>query len=160
VDERKRIRGFFEQALRGEPWHGPSLEAALKGVDAEAAAARSIEDAHSIWEIVLHLTGWTREVARRLEGAEPRPPSAGDWPEAEPADESRWEEARADLSTAHEELLTALDRILPSRLEEIVGGRRDLPLGTGVSYREMILGSLQHDAYHAGQIALLKKRGR
>jgi hypothetical protein len=35
-----------------------------------------------------------------------------------------------------------------------------ISLGTGVSYREVILGVLQHDAYHAGQTALLEKPNR
>ena len=125
-----------------------------------AAAARPLEGSHSIWEIVLHLTGWTREVASRLEGKEPEPPAPGDWPEPGPVDDARWDAARADLVSAHEELISALPRFPPSRLAERVGGERDAPLGTGVSYREMILGALQHDAYHAGQISLLKKRFR
>jgi hypothetical protein len=31
------------------------------------------------------------------------------------------------------------------------------PLGTGVSYYELLHGIVQHDGYHAGQIAVLKK---
>ena len=34
---------------------------------------------------------------------------------------------------------------------------RNRPLGTGVSYYELLHGIVQHDAYHAGQIAILKK---
>ncbi len=149
---------LFREAIAGKPWHGPSLGTVLEGIDAAAAAARSLEGAHSIWEIVLHLTGWTREVASRLEGKEPKPPAIGDWPETGPVDEARWDAARADLVSAHEEMGTALARFSASRLSEQVGGERKAPLGTGVSYREMILGALSHDAYHAGQISLLKKR--
>lgn len=106
---------------------------------------------------MLHLTGWTREVASRLEGKEPKPPALGDWPEMGTVDDARWDAARADLFSAHGELVAALGRFPASRLKDNVGGERDAPLGTGVSYREMILGALQHDAYHAGQISLLKK---
>ena len=38
------------------------------------------------------------------------------------------------------------------------GARRNPTLGTGVSFFTMLLGAVQHDVYHAGQIALLKKR--
>jgi hypothetical protein len=31
-------------------------------------------------EIVLYMTGWTREVARRLRDGIAREPEAGDWP--------------------------------------------------------------------------------
>ncbi len=54
--------------------------------------------------------------------------------------------------------LAALERFpATAARSEIVGGERDAPLGTGVTYREMILGALSHDAYHGAQIALLRK---
>ena len=81
-----------------------------------------------------------------------------DWPETGPVDDARWDAARADLFSAHEELVAALGRFPASRLSERIGGERDAPIGTGVSYREMTLGVLQHDAYHSGQISLLKKQ--
>jgi uncharacterized damage-inducible protein DinB len=158
MDETDRLARLFRETIAGKPWHGPSLESLLEGVDARAAAALPLDGAHSIWEIVLHLTAWTREVANRLEGKEPRPPAEGDWPETGPVDEATWNAARADLFSAHEALIEALASFPEARLDERVGGERDAPLGTGVSYREMILGVLQHDAYHAGQVALLKKR--
>lgn len=160
MDEIARIVRLFRESIGGEPWHGPSLEAVLAEVDAAAAAARPFEGAHTIWEIVLHLTGWTRELGNRLAGDEPRMPALGDWPETGPVDKARWDEARSDLLRAHEELIAALARFPVSRLDERIGGERDAPLGTGVSYREMILGALQHDGYHSGQISLLKKHVR
>ena len=33
----------------------------------------------------------------------------------------------------------------------------DAPLGTGVSYEGMVSGALQHNAYHGGQVALLRR---
>ena len=154
MGETERLARLFHEAVSGKPWHGPSLGAILEGIDAAAAAARPLEASHSIWEIVLHLTGWTREVARRLEGESPKLPALGDWPEI---DDANWSVARADLFTAHEDLIAALAKFPASRLEERVGGKRDAPLGTGVTYREMIFGALQHHAYHGGQIALLRK---
>lgn len=157
VDEIDRLAHLLREAVAGKPWHGPSLDTVLQGIDASAAAARPLAGAHSIWEIVLHLTGWTREVANRLAGAEPKPPVLGDWPETGRVDPAGWDAARADLFNAHEELIAALTRFPESRLDEVVGGERDAPLGTGVSVREMILGALSHDAYHGAQIALLRK---
>jgi uncharacterized damage-inducible protein DinB len=154
IDHETRL---LERALRGDPWHGPSLESALGGVDAARAAAHPIPSAHSIWEIVLHVIGWTREVAKRLRGGDPAPPAEGDWPEPHELTEAAWSSARAELRAAHEELVSALALFPRERLHENVGGERSAPLGTGVSYLEMIDGVLQHDAYHGGQISLLKK---
>jgi uncharacterized damage-inducible protein DinB len=128
-------------------------------VNAVAAAAHPIESAHSIWEIVLHLSGWTREVAKRLRGGEPRPPEVGDWPSPGELGEPAWSQARAELRSLHEELLSACASFPRERWDETAGGERSAPLGTGVTYREMVDGILQHDAYHAGQISLLKKTG-
>ena len=156
-DEIERIARLFREASHGKPWHGPSLEAVLEGVAAASAASHPLPGAHSICEIVLHLTGWTREVASRLEGKEPAPPALGDWPGTGAVDDAGWEAAKSDLFSAHEDLIAALERFPASRLSDRVGEERDAPLGTGVSHREMILGALQHDAYHAGQIAVLRK---
>lgn len=144
-------------ALSGPAWHGASLEENLAGLTAEQAAARPVADAHSIWELVLHLTAWTGEVTRRLGGAAPAAPAEGDWPAVGAVSPRAWTDARARLRSAHEALVEAVRRCPPERWTERVGGERDAPLGTGVSYAEMVQGLLQHDAYHGGQIGLLRK---
>ena len=50
------IADQISRAFRGESWHGPSVREVLASVSAEDAAAHPIADAHSIWEIVLHLS--------------------------------------------------------------------------------------------------------
>ena len=55
-----------------------------------------------------------------------------------------------------------LDRTLasfpPAKLGDIVGGaERDAPTGTGVTYAAMLHGLAQHNAYHGGQVAMLRK---
>ena len=144
-------------ALSGPAWHGASLQENLEGLTAEQAAARPVAEAHSIWELVLHLTAWTGEVARRLGGAAPAAPAEGDWPPVGAVSPRAWAEAIARLRSAHEALAEAVRRYPPERWSHRVGGERDAPLGTGVSYAEMVQGLLQHDAYHGGQIGLLRK---
>ena len=41
----------LERCFEGEAWHGPALMEILDGIDAEAAAARPLPKAHSIWEL-------------------------------------------------------------------------------------------------------------
>lgn len=146
------------RAFDADPWHGPSLVAALSGVSADQAAARPIPGAHSIWEIVLHLAAWTGEVKRRLEGGTPAEPAEGDWPEVGPPSEEGWAEVKFHLSLRHAELLAAVRACPEERLRHPGGSlERDPALGTGVSLGQMLHGLAQHDAYHGGQIALLKK---
>jgi uncharacterized damage-inducible protein DinB len=155
--EVQHILDQLRRVFDGDAWYGPSIREVLAGVAATQAAARPIPSAHTIWELVLHMTAWKREVLRRLRGGEPGLPMDGDWPSAPPATESAWAEAQAALASAHEELWRTLHSFPGGRLHEIVGQARDRPLGTGVTYYATLHGLVQHDAYHTGQIALLKK---
>ena len=143
---------------RNDPWHGPSMEAVLAGVDAAAAAAQPMPTAHSIWEIVLHLTAWNREVARRLRDGDAREPADGDWPAVPaPATDAAWRDALSRLRASQDELRAAIVTLPESHWNSRVMDQRDPSLGTGVTNREMLFGVLQHETYHAGQMALLAK---
>lgn len=150
LDELRRSHG-------GQPWHGPATRDALDGVTAADAAATPIAGAHSIWQLVLHMTAWTREVTRRADGGEPGMPEMGDWPAVGRPTAARWDAAQADLAAAHAGLLAVLERLPAARLRERVGTADDPPLGTGPTMAIMLAGIAEHDAYHTGQIVLLKK---
>ena len=150
----------FGRLRSGDPWYGPPIAEVLKGITARQAASRPISRAHSIWEIVLHMTAWVNEVRRRLETGIWRMPVEGDWPEVPAATGKAWAQAVSALLSAHDELIRLLQAIEETRLDETLGRERNAPLGTGVSYGATLHGLLQHDAYHLGQIALLKKAGR
>jgi hypothetical protein len=108
---------------------------------------------------------WADEVARRAEGAPPGTPRAGDWPAVPaPADEAAWRAARAALDAARERLLAAVAAVDPARLD------RPLPppnaadahlaadaLGTRDTLHGAVLGLAEHNAYHGGQIVLLRR---
>ncbi|HEV7838068.1 MAG TPA: hypothetical protein VGO75_08390, partial [Gemmatimonadaceae bacterium] len=53
------LRQDLHNVYEGAPWHGSSITQVLEGIDAKVAASRPIPHAHTIWEIVLHMTGWT-----------------------------------------------------------------------------------------------------
>ncbi|HJU67520.1 MAG TPA: DinB family protein [Gemmatimonadaceae bacterium] len=151
------------RAHDGDPWHGSSRASILADVTAEEAVRHAAPAIHSIWELVLHMTAWTQEVTRRLQGHAASLPEMGDWP-APPraADEKSWRAAIGALDQAHVALLEATKRVDRSRLDAPVNDERNRELGTGVTFAQTINGLVQHDAYHSGQIALLKKmlRGR
>lgn len=157
TSEVDRIVDQLQREHDGDPWHGSPLEAILEGVDAPRAAARPIPGAHSIWELVLHMTGWKNETARRLAGSVACMPIEGDWPDVGDPTEQRWHEALERLQSAQDGLITAVKALPESRLYEPTNDTRSGPLGTGVSYYVLLHGIAQHDVYHAGQISLLKK---
>jgi uncharacterized damage-inducible protein DinB len=155
--EHARIVDELRRAWDGDPWHGDPVARILDGITADEAAARPLPGAHGAWEIVLHMTAWTREVARRLRDGVAREPEDGDWPAPVGGGEGEWRSATDALARAHAELVAAVADFPPARLRQVVGDARDRPLGAGVSYAVMLHGLAQHHAYHAGQIALLRR---
>lgn len=148
----------LERAHAGDPWHGSSRAALLADVTADEARRRPGATVHSIWELVLHMTAWTREVTRRLRGGKAAEPEMGDWPALPAApDERTWRAALAALDAAHVAVRETLRDLDASRLTTRVGDERNAALGTGVTFAQTINGLVQHDAYHSGQIAVVKK---
>ena len=152
-----RLLDQLHREHSGDPWHGSPMTTILEGIDARRAARKPIASGHSIWELVLHVTGWKREVARRVGGAPAGEPAAGDWPAVGAPTEARWRAAVDDLGAAHRELIAAAGALPEARLFQPTNDPRNRALGTGVSYYVLLHGAVQHDVSHAGQIALLKK---
>ncbi len=155
--ETDRIVDQLQRAYDGDAWYGPSVRAALEGVDARQAADRPEPTAHTICEIVLHMTAWTREVTRRLRVGIARDPEEGDWPAATAVGDDDWRAIVAALDAATEELARAISALDDGQLEDRIGDVRDRALGSGVSRYVTLHGLIQHHVYHAGQISLLKK---
>jgi uncharacterized damage-inducible protein DinB len=153
---------FLARALRrsfdGGAWHGPSLAESLAGVDVHAARARPIADGHTIWELTHHVAAWTREVARRLEGAALAMPAEGDWPSpAGATDAAAWDALRAELVAARDAVLAALGTFPAARLDARVSDGGAPALGATATWGQMIVGLAEHNAYHGGQIVLLRR---
>lgn len=159
MTDRERLIDQLEREISGEPWHGPSLVNILEGLAAAQAARKPAPDVHSVWEILLHMTGWKREVARRAQGHAAREPEAGDWPEPGDVSDARWREAREDHLRAQRELVELVRGLSDAQLDAKVKGDSAAYIGAGISVRATLYGLLQHDVYHAGQIALLKRIG-
>jgi len=141
----------------GDPWYGAPRTRFLDGLDAERAAHRPSGSPHSIWELVLHMTSWTNEVRRRLGGAAPAMPAEGDWPAIADRSEAAWSRAKDALAAAHAALVRDAERLTPQDLARHVGEQRDAALGAGLNAARTLVGLAQHDAYHIGQVALVRR---
>lgn len=147
------------QAIQPRPgragWHGgPTPVGALRGVSAEEAWWRPAPRRKSIWSLALHIAYWKYAVRRLLEASErggfPRAPS--NWPLSPPGpDPVRWAEDVALLKAEHARLVEAAAALPPERL-----GRRP-PSSRRWTYGDLVVGVALHDAYHTGQIQLVKR---
>lgn len=148
--EAERIADQLWRSLQGEAWHGPALMELLRDVKAAEAAARPVSATHSIWELVGHATAWTRFVERRLLGEEYDVSDAENFPAVADGSEAAWEESLRRLVAVTETVREAVLRLDESHLEHTVAGKK-------ISVYFLLHGLVQHNLYHAGQIALLKR---
>jgi hypothetical protein len=149
--ELARIDDELRRAYDGDCWHGPPLRAVLNDITVEAAAAKHPQLVHSIWALVHHLSAWVEVVARRItERRAIESPDPGDFPPVTDTSAAAWTAALADLDRRHNQLLGVIAGLDPAQLDEPAPGKT-YPIAV------MLHGTVQHYAYHAGQIALLNK---
>jgi len=152
MSEAARIADQLRRAFDGEAWHGDSLFEILEGVSA-AQAARPVANGHSIWELVLHIAAWDGAVLRWFEGNAVELADAENFARVTDGSEAAWAKTLAEVRRVHDGLIAAVAKLPDSRLDEIVPGKE----GAHYTFYYMLHGVVQHELYHAGQIAILKK---
>jgi uncharacterized damage-inducible protein DinB len=150
MNEIELIKDQLEKAFYGGAWHGPSVMEALENISAEQAASKLIKNAHSIWEIALHINAWQLCTQKRLSGEKYEPSPEEDWPEVKNDSQSSWESTISNLKESMANLIEFLSKQDENILNENIAGK---------NYTSYFLlhGLVQHDVYHAGQIVILKK---
>lgn len=151
MTETTRIADQLKRAFEGSAWSGPSVMETLSGVSSADAARHAAGEAHSIWEIVLHIATWEGVVLRRLGGdpAKDITPQQ-DFPTVIDISEQAWANTLSSLKEGHEALIKGVLGLPQERLSSIVPSH-------DYTFYVMLHGVVQHDLYHAGQIAILKR---
>jgi len=151
MGEVERIGDQLRRGYEGDAWHGPSLRELLATTTRGQAAKRPIPGAHTIWEIAVHIGAWESVVRRRLLGETITGLAPDqDWPAVKNVTEPAWRKTLEELEQGHLQMREAIAEVSDERLSETVPGK-------GYTVYVMLHGVIQHDLYHAGQIALLKK---
>ncbi len=153
MTECDRIAEQLDKALRGSPWHGgPCLRDLFTTIEARVAIARIVPNAHSIWEIALHLAATQENLIRRIGGdaSTLHGSEEDEWPCVGEETPEAWDVLCNQLS-AQDQALQQCIREYPSELlnEPLVEG--------GSSAYNTFHGYLQHNAWHGGQVVLLLK---
>lgn len=152
MSEAEFVADQLKRALYGTAWHGPALMELLTDVNAVTAAAKPLRNVHSIWELVLHIAAWDGAVQRRLAGEKLQLKADENFPRVPAPTEATWRKAVADVKRTHDQLVKTVARLSDERLRDRVPGKR-------YNFHHMLHGLAQHELYHAGQIAVLKKIG-
>ena len=153
MSETARLADQIRRAFDGDAWHGDSILELLDGVNAKVAAAHPIKNAHGIWDLVLHIAAWDDAVRRRTGGTAVTLNDKQNFPPVNDTSEAAWRETIEDAKHTHNELVQAVAAFPDSRLHEQVPGKTE----SYYNFFYMFSGIVQHELYHAGQIALLKK---
>jgi uncharacterized damage-inducible protein DinB len=150
--ELHRITSLLRATFEGEPWHGPSVKSTLKEITASQASDRPLSACHTIHELISHMTAWRTFTSEKLsgQGEYDITTSEQDWPATVNDSEDAWQQTLLKLENSQQQLLAALSKATDDKLRETVLGRK-------YDFYFLLHGIIQHDLYHLGQIAMLKK---
>lgn len=151
MSESARIADQLRRAFEGPAWHGPALLELLEDVNATTAHVKPLTAVHSIWELILHVAVWDEAGIRRLAGQKWQPTGTANFPLVpKNPTEAAWRKAVTALKRTHHNLVKTVASLPDSRLTDRVPGKR-------YDFYHMLHGIAQHELYHAGQMAILKK---
>ncbi|MFZ0312231.1 MAG: DinB family protein [Candidatus Korobacteraceae bacterium] len=146
----QRILDHYDGVLQGEPWHGEAVWPVLDSISVREAAARPIPSAHTIWEIVMHMTFWENVAAQRLAGLRAGLVEELNFPPMPAPTEENWRRTLDQFRDSNRVFRQALAKLDATKLDQMTAA------GKRTFYGEAH-GILEHHVYHLGQIVLLKK---
>lgn len=147
ASEIERITRLLEKTFDKQPWYGSSIMETLSDIIPDIISKHQGET-HSILELVMHMTAWRQFAIKRLQGdADFEITEDLNFPVV-----GTWEEAIKNLQTSQRILTDEVKKFSENRLGDLVPSKRQK-----YTYYTLLHGIIQHDIYHLGQIALLKK---
>ena len=149
ANEINRILKQFADLQHGNCWIGNNFKKVLHDVGVDEALKNIPGIKNNIWRLVAHITYWRTSVVNRLTGTTNPPPFA-DFLLPDNCNEENWRQALHDFEAAYHLLRNAIHHFNEDNLDK-PSPRKDQ------TFYELIMGCLQHDAYHLGQMMLVKK---
>ena len=151
----KEIQYIIKQlqtAYDGQPWFGRAMKKILAEID-PAIALQKPQKQHSLLELLYHIIIWREFTISRLQAGNDKTVQyfdEHDWRQLDHGDASLWNKGLKLLEDTQELLVTLMDNLTDDLLGKQVADRE-------YNYRFLLNGIVQHDIYHLGQIAYVKK---
>ena len=143
----------FESTLSGQPWFGRAVYEILGEVDESKANTKPNGTEHSMTDLIWHMNTWAEFTLGALEnrsGEEMNKIEANDWRAIDPKFHT-WKKGIEQLKTTHNKIVELLmQKEDDTFLKDIVTNRQ-------YNFRFLLNGLVQHNIYHLGQIAYVKK---
>lgn len=144
----ERLRDAYE----GDPWFGRNVQSLLSEVDEKTAFVKP-EGQHSIVELVWHMITWKEFTVSRIRNDNKIPMryfETSDWRQLDHSDSTLWKKGLQRLDEVHRELVNLVQQQTDELLDQTVSERT-------YDFRKLLNGIIEHDIYHAGQIAYIRK---
>lgn len=151
--EVKYISKQLEIIYSGQPWFGRPVKEVLSEIDSTMASKKP-NGQHSILELLYHMINWREFAISRLQPGNDKTSTyfeEHDWIQLDHSDKTLFEKGLQLLENSQQLLV----RLLGTIDDEVLGTQVS---DTEYNYRFMLHGILQHDIYHLGQIAYIKKQ--
>lgn len=142
----------LQNTLDGEPWYGRSVVALLEEIDDSTAYKKPNSNSHSLADLLYHIITWAEFTLKRLEGDKEKDDryfGAVDWRPIDPKVHT-WQAGIKQFNELNKQIIDILQTKHDSFLKEIVDYRE-------YNFRFLLHGYIQHNIYHIGQVAYLKK---
>lgn len=152
----KKTEAFIKSLQRvvsGKAWYGKPVQEILDSVEPQKAFKTPAPGSHSIAALLSHMLYWREFVIARLNGNvnfEVNQNQSFDWQSLTSEAENGWAHLLTRFNDSQTRLISVLRTKDDDFLDEKVAGR-------AYTFHVLLEGILQHDVYHAGQIAYLAK---
>ncbi|HEY6062446.1 MAG TPA: DinB family protein [Chitinophagaceae bacterium] len=150
--ETQSIIRNLQNTLSGEPWFGRALYPIMEEVDASKVYTKPKGTEHSLIELLYHMITWATFCLLQLKNSSPeelKETESLDWRELDPKTHT-WKNGMTAFKEIHKEIVSFLETKNDELLSQMVKGRK-------FNYRFMLNGLIQHNIYHLGQVAYVKK---
>jgi hypothetical protein len=148
----KQLRNDLIELLKGGHAHA-SVEKIIQGIDPQARSTRPSGIPHTIWELLEHMRLAQEDILRYTldpDWVSPKFPE-GYWPSNPgPVSESDWDNSISKF-------LTDLGEIIKLVEDNNIDLTTEIAHGEGRTYLREILLVVDHNSYHLGQIAQIRK---
>lgn len=142
----------IENVNGGVPWFGRAVYTMLEEVDPKKVNNKPNGSEHSLIELLYHMITWASFTLDRLEKNTKRDLAAAealDWRSLDPKVHT-WKKGLAEFKSIHKKITALLKKKEDDFLKEIVDYRN-------YNYRFLLNGLIEHNIYHLGQVAYVKK---
>jgi len=149
--ELQSIISNLERVNTGTPWYGRPVFDILDEIDPSIVYKRPNKQ-HSLAELLYHMITWADFTLHRVKGDKEKDMTAFeklDWRKIDPRVHT-WEKGLKKFKDIHKEIVELLNQEDDTFLKGVVDYRN-------YNFRFLLNGLIQHNIYHLGQVAYVKK---